>query len=412
MDETIDLRPYVDSILQRWWVILGAVTASILLAVFLYFSQSHYQAAALIAIIDPSQRLQFDLRLVSALNLDDLVQVYPELATSDDVLLAVLDQVRELPEEAVTTLPQLRSMVNVETGSDSRLMRLIVRSDDPQLAADVANIWANTFVNIVDKIYLGRSGEIDFYENLFADTNTELQKVEQALVEFQSSSRLSIVDNQLLSLNEEQASNLADRRRLDSLLGDIHALQDQIMAGTSDTVTWADQLTALTLQIKAFETTSVTPVPSESIQLLVNPEVDLTTSNRAEHLILLDNLAQTVEAGLVEIELRLSGLEPRFFELQREKETLTHQYERLTHMREVTTETVLTLARKVDEVRIQSEDTGSSLRIASLAAYPTRLERPNLTIMVAIAGLAGLLISIATIILYTWWKYPNNQSDG
>jgi hypothetical protein len=119
---------------------------------------------------------------------------------------------------------------------------------------------------------------------------------------------------------------------------------------------------------------------------------------------LLDNLARTVEAGLNEVDIKLMGLEPRFFELQREKELLTHQYQDLMSKHEVARETQLTLARKVDEVVIQSEDTGSSLRIASLSAPPTRLERPNLMAMIMIAGVAGLLISSAAILLYSWWK--------
>jgi capsular polysaccharide biosynthesis protein len=253
MDETIDLRPYVDSILRRWWVILGAVIVSVLIAVFLYFSQSSYRAAALIAITDPVQRLQFDPRLVSILNLDDLVSIYPELAASDDVLTVVLEEARDLTDDSITSLPQLESMVDVETGNDPRLMRLIVRSDNPQLAADLANIWAKTFVMIVDKVYLGQSGETEFYENLLTEATAGLQQIEQALVDFQSGSRLSIVDNELLSLNDEHASYLSDQRRLNQLLEDIHALRRQVKAGTGDTVTWADQFTALMLQIKAFE---------------------------------------------------------------------------------------------------------------------------------------------------------------
>lgn len=420
MDETIDLRPYVDALIRRWWVILGAAIGGVLIAAFLYFSSSQYRATALVAAIDPTQRLQFDQRIVNTVDLDAFSSAYPELATSDDLLSVVLAEAEQLTDGAIATLPELRAILNVDTGSDSRLLRLSVRHEDPQTAAELANVWATAFVRAVDTIYFGHSGQIEFYDQLWTDTNAEIAEVEQALVDFQSGSRMGIVDNQLASLNEQQGTYLADQRRLNLLLDDIRALRAQIEAGDGETITFADQLTALTLQQKVYvhETPIISPTIGirqssyDSIQLQTSPQFDLTTSVRSEQLALLDDLAQTAEASLESIDVKLLELETRFFALQREKQAIAHQYDELTRKRDVAVATSLTLARKIDEVRVQSQDSGSSLRIASLAAPPIDVERSNLITTAGIAAVVGLLISAAAILLLTWWKSTANRSTS
>lgn len=420
MDETIDLRPYVDMLVRRWRVILGAVVAGILIAVVLHFSSLNYRATALVAALDPSQRLQFDERITNTINLSVYAATYPEIANSDGVLSVVLAKARELSGGAVATMPDLRKKLEVKAGLDSRLLRLSVRDRDSQVAAELANVWATAFVKAVDEIYFGQSGQITFYENLQSDNNAQLQNIEQALVDFQSGNRAGAIDNQLLSWREQQATYLADQRRFTLLLDDIQALRNQIEAGAGDAITFADQVTALTLQQQAYihETPIISPTvgvsqsPAGSLQLQVGPQVDLTTRSRAEQLSLLDNLARTVEARLSGIDVKLLELESRLFDLQRDKQSLANQYDELARRRDVAVETSLTLARKIDEVRVQSQDTGNGLRIASLASPPSKYDRSSLFITAAIAGLAGLLISIGVLLLLTWWKAANERASG
>ncbi len=418
MDETIDLRPYVDALVRRWRVILGAVIASILIATLLHFSSSNYRATALVAAFEPAQQLQFDERIISSVRLEPFTSAYPEIATSNDVLSAVLERAKELSGGTIATLPELRDILNVEKGDDSRLLRLSVRYDNPQVAAELANLWATTFVKTVDEINLGRSGQVEFYENLRADTIAELQGIEQALVDFQSGNRTVIVENQLFSLGQQQATYLADQRRLRLLLEDIEALSAQIEAGSGDTITFADQLTALTLQQNAYihETPIISPTvgiaqsSSASVQLQANPEFNLTAGTRSEQLVLLGALAQSVEARLATIDVKLLELESSFFSLQREQQSIANRYDELIRQRDVAAETAVILARRIDEVRVQSQDTGNSLRIASLAVPPVRYDRSSLVVSAAVFGLLGFLISAMAVILLTWWKSSGNRS--
>lgn len=410
MEETIDLRPYVEALLRRWWVILGAVIAGVLIAVFLNYSQTNYRATALVAVTDPAQRLQFDTRIINTLDLGTLLQAYPELATSDEVLTILLDRAAELSNGSIASIAQLRDMLSANKGADPRLVRLSVRNEDPQLTADLANAWADTFVTFVNAIYQAQGGDVEFFNDQLAETDAQLRAAERELVDFQSGSRMGIVDNQLQSLSTLQASYLAEQRRLKLAIDDIRALRDQIEAGEGDTITWGDQLAALSLQLKVYETASATPETGSALQLQLNSQEDLTTSQRAEQLSLLDDLAGAAERSLDELDVKLLGLEPSIFELQREKQDLFNQYEALTRDRDIAKETYVTLARKIDEVRIQAEDTDSGVRVISLAAPPIKPERSNVIFSAAAAGLAAFLLSAAVIILLAWWKGFDQRS--
>lgn len=406
MDETIDLRPYVDAIVRRWWVILGSIVGFILLAVTLYLSQNEYRANALIAVTDPAQRLQFDSRIVSTLNVANLLQAYPEIASSDGVMTTLLEEARGLSNNNIDSLPALRSIIDVETGADGRLVRLVVRHNNPQIAADIANAWARIFVNVVDSIYVPAGGGVEFFRDQLSQTETDLQTVEKALVDFQSGSRIAIVENELAALKDRQSTYLAEKNRLLLTMDNIRSLQGQIAAGSGDTIPWADQLVSLMLQLKMYETetTSETVLPESPLQLQLSAQNNLTTEQRNEQLALLSILATTAETRLSEIDVKLIGLESDIFNLQQEQQDLTNRYDQLTRDRDIAKETYSTLARKIDEVRIQTEDSTTGLKVASLATAPLEPDRANLFVTVGIAGMVGLLLSVAALIAITWWR--------
>ncbi len=410
MDETIDLRPYVEAILRRWWVILGAVIAGILIAVLLQYTQNSYQATALVAVTEPTQQLQFDARITNSVDMNALLPAYPELALSDEVLTILLEQATEVSEGEIVYLSQLAEILDATKGADTRLVRLTAHADRPQLAADLANAWAETFVTFVEAIHQVSGGDVEFFTTQLAETNAQLQAAEGALVDFQSGSRMGIVDNELLSLTTLQATYLGDQRRLILALDDIRALRRRIEAGEGDIITWADQLSALMLQIRVHETVAPTLESASAVQIQLNAQQDLTTSQRAAQLRLLDDLAQSAEQSLSEIDIKLLELEAPIFALQREKQGIFHQFEELVRNRDVAKETYLTLARKIDEVKIQSEDTESGVKTISAAAVPLTPQRANIFITAAMASLAGTLLSILVILILDWWKNSADRS--
>jgi len=410
MDETIDLRPYVDALLRRRWVILAATLGGVVLAIAFYFLQNTYQATALVVISEPTEQVQFDPRITDITDLGVLLHAYPELATSDSVLTSLLTKAQEYTGGEVQTMTQLREILKVEVGADPRLMRLIVRDRSPQVAADLANLWSNILVTAVDEIYNNPGGNADFYNAQMAQTSGQLAGAEQALVAFQSDSRMGIVDNELASLAALQASYLADQRQLSMAVDDIRALRQQIEAGSGDTISWADQLTALMLQLDVYEMAQPTPVAGSDIQLQLDTQTNLTTATRQEQLQQLDQLAQAAETSRAAIDLRLAELEPQIFALQTEKQDIFNQFETLTRNHDLIKETYQTLARKIDEERISSAGPGTQVQIASAAAVPEEPERTSLVLSLLLGGVVGFLLGTGAILLRTWWRLVNSPA--
>src|SRR5687768_10655713 len=123
-----------------------------------------YEAAALVAVTEPRYLLQFDPRFQTVNDIQPAAQAYPELAVSDDVLSELLAGVTPRPAN-IETLGQLRKIVTAEPGADPSLVRLVVRSQDAEEAARLANTWAELFVVRADKLYSGQTeDQVSFFE--------------------------------------------------------------------------------------------------------------------------------------------------------------------------------------------------------------------------------------------------------
>ncbi len=87
--------------------------------------------------------------------------------------------------------------------------------------------------------------------------------------------------------------------------------------------------------------------------------------------------------------------------MQTEKQRLFNEGQRTIRQRDIAQETFATLARKVDEERVASQETMA--RLASYAAVPEKPERPNLIVLLPLFAIAALLLCTGVIILRTWW---------
>ena len=416
MDQMIDLRPYVEALFRRWWVILGVMIAGALIAVLVYGSQTEFRATAVVAVTDAAQRASFDPRLVDTEDPEISLQIYPELARSDEVLAAVVKS-PAAQEAGINSAGALRSLISVETASESRILRLTVRNESPELAADLANNWAGALIDSVNGLNRESVSSSGVFTEQLALASAELDAIEKELIEFQAGNRIGILENELAALNNLQATYLADRNRLQLVLENIATLRNQIAAGAGDTISWADQLTALALQLEAYEVSPIilsTPVaePADPIQLQLDAQAGLTTDQRSRQLQMLDELAATAAGRLANIEVKVLELEPQIFDRQREREVEFFRYDRLLRDLNVARETQATLARKVDETQIAAAIEAGSLTIASTASPPASPARSSLVMLVATAALAGLLLSSLFIIAITWWNRTGSQVDA
>jgi uncharacterized protein involved in exopolysaccharide biosynthesis len=397
-EQEIDLRPYVEALVDKWYWIVGL---GVLAAVVAYGASKlltpTYEATALVAITEPRQRVQFDPRIQTVADNQPL-QAYPDLALSDALLSEMLAQ---LPEDYELTLTALRKKLIAEPGRDPTLLMLTASDESPAKAAELANSWAGLFVDWANQIY-GDQGDqqLLFFEEQLEEAGNKLKEADQALIDFQGQNRSYILENEILALQQTQADYLAKQRQANLILQDIDSLLAQVNGSDQENV---DQLAAILLQIRAL---GGVPNSTEStlpwqIQINVNGQSDLSQSDQEA---LLSNLRETLLVQSAQLEDRLAEIEPQILSVQQQKQEANSEENRLVRDFEVAEETYLTISRTVDEKRITSQDTTSGVMLASKTAVPENPTGPSNTLLAIGAGLLGMVLATVLIILVTWWR--------
>ena len=407
MEEEIDLRPYVEALLRRWyWIVGTAIVTALVTFGILSIRPVTYEATALVAIVNPQDAVLESLTIESVVprlgyvyDTNQLVRVYPELAVSDELLQALLAQINP-PLEGVEGVEDLRQVVAAEAGTDTSLLRLSVTHKDADKAAQVTNTWAELFIPWANEIFSNRGTQrLEFFEAQLAQASADLESAEDALIEFQAVNRLTVIENTLSSHEEIQTAYLSAQRQVEFLLQDVQSLHDQISQSVSNSTTFADQLTALNLQLRAFNAESAAP-----LQLQVNAAESLTAESRQAQLTFLEDLIAGLEARTADVEQRLAALEPEVLELQQAKQEAETESSRLLRNRDVANETHAALTRRVIEERISAEDEHSGVRLVSKSAVPQDPAGLGRIASAVAGGILGLAFSVLFIVVSVWWR--------
>ena len=403
MEEEIDLRPYVEAVLRNWMWIIGAVILAAVIALGVNSTMSPtYEAVALVAVAEPSQIVQFDPRIRTT-DENQPYKAFPELATSDELLSSLLDDVTEIAPN-VTTLASLRGMLTAKAGSDQRLLHLSAQNGDPRVAADVANKWAEMFVVKANEVFGSQGDEqLAYFEGQHETARQELRQIEQDLIAFQARNRSMILANELSALQQTQADQLARQRQIALLLQDVDGLLNQLKnARNSSDPTSADQLAAVLLQLRAF---GGVPSANQSTPWQLQLNVDqIAAAGRRDQITFLSDLHDSLLAQTDQIDSHLAGLEPQILKLQQEKQEADSEEGRLRDSLSLAQETYTALAHKVEEEKITSQNTGSGVRMASKSAVPGAPVGRGKLFIIAVAVVLGVFLSILVIIVVTWWR--------
>lgn len=405
MEEEIELRPYIELLVRRWyWIVGAAVLAGAVAFGVSSLRPPTFEATALVAITQPGQLVQFDPRIRTIEEDSQPLKAYPELAMSDGVLTSLLEALN--PNlEGVDSVQQLRGIVDAESGTDPSLIRLVAQHEEPGVAAEIANAWAAIFVARADAVFGSKDGEqLDYFEAQLETAEDNLAAAEAALVEFQSRNRSALIDGELGALQEAQAEYLADQQSIDLISQNIQGLRSQLSARSGEsTLTLADQLTALTLQLKAFNA-AFKADSALPLQLQIDGGGSFENATRSVQISYLDDLMAALEERKSQTSEALAQLEPQILALQQERQELEAEVSRLARDRTVAEETYLSLARKVDEERISSQEISGGVRLASEAAVPQRPAGSRKVFGAVAAALVMTTVVAAGLVAVEWWQ--------
>lgn len=401
VEDEIDLRDYVRVLSRSWmWIVGLAVVAALVAFAVSSFLPKTYEATALVVITNPRYEMQFDPRFGTE-ERKPATKAFPALAHSDSVLQAVVDAYTDSagPGGRTLSLPTLSGMATAASGIDPSLVTLKVRSPSAEEAAALANLWADTLVRKGNQIYGQGNGDVTFFEDQLARAGEALTGAETTLIEFEARNQENIVNAQLESAKKAQEDSLEDQRDIGTIVQDIQGLRQQLsQAGSSASAPLAESLTALFLQIRAFNAEAETP-----LQLQVD-SATLSSGSRADQIRFLDDLSVVLKDRSTLIDAELAGLEPQILALQRRLQENSAEQDHLVRARDLCRETYTTLARKLEEARIAAEEGNGTLQVGSHSAVPQGSVAPRKLFNTAVGGVLGLMAGVFGAFAIQFWR--------
>lgn len=384
MEGDFDLRVYIDCAIRYRWLIAGLTVAAALVAlVVTVFLLPAYEATAVVVLTRP----YLDTGNAPAL-LNGKAAI--DLCNSDAVIQQLLDRVSADLQPEGRTLSKLKSMLTASTGRDPAIIKLTAKNSKPQLVAKIANTWADLYVHQVNNLY-GQSEEMaGFFDQQVTLANGDLNKANQALVDFQSHNDVIILQAQLTAKQEALVNHLKMYESLKLLLQNVYGLRDQLGRQPAEAApTLGDDVAALFLQISALNTQ-----PDIPIQLQLPSTGTLSSKTVGQQVAFLSNLAKTIEAKQTEIQTQTNQLPGEIMILQGKIQEARAEESQVTRQRDLAQSVYTSLAEKATVTRIAVRNSSGLVRLASNAAVP---DQPNAGRIrnTALGALAGLLVGVA-----------------
>jgi succinoglycan biosynthesis transport protein ExoP len=408
VEDEIDLRVYINVLIRFWRLIAGlTVGAAVVVFVVTLFLPPSYQATAMIVITRPLYQLQFSPQIqnLDNANAQQLLtgKAALDLATSDSLLQQVIDAIGNDLAPKERTLTAIRAIVKAKTGNDPSIINLTVNTRDPQQTARIANAWADLYVREINDLY-GQSGEqLKFFETQLEQAQRDLDKADQALVDFEKRNDAAVLQAQLTAKQGAFANYLSLNESLKLLLQNVRDLQDQLSrqpAGAQSTL--GDDLSALLLQVNALNNAQ-SNIP---IQLQLPGASSLSNKTVGQQAAYMADLARTIETKQTEAKQQAELLPAEIKALQGQIQEARTEEARLTRQRDLAQTVYTTLAQKVGETRITAQDTSGRVRLASAATVPDRPAGAKRLTTTALAAALGLLAGVMAAFAIEYFKQP------
>lgn len=413
----VPLSHYWWVIRRHRWSILGFVVASVLATIVISSRMTPVYEATATVDIDrevPTGIVGQDARRNALTDSDQFLATQVALIESDSVLRPVSEQYHlryvergsseDTPADPARShnAPVVLKRLRVLRAPNTYLLRISYRSVDPQLAADVANGVAQSYLEHTYSIRFRSAASLSsFMEKQLEELKAKMERSSTALAKFERElnvinpeEKTSIISARLLQLNTEYTNSQADRVRkaaINDLVkdGSNEALQvssqGQPLTRLHDKLNDAEQKFAkvrVHYGINHPEYRRAAEEVAEVQRELEQTRLKIARQISAEYQGAL-NRETMLQKAVAETKAEFDRLNSRSFEYQarkREADADKKLYEELV--------------KKIREAGINAGFQNSSIRIADAARPPLKPVFPNIGLN---ALLAFLLSSILTV---------------
>lgn len=425
MQDEIDLRPYVLTIIRQWRIIGIIVIAAMVISMAMAVTRPHVYTATADVLILPSQsQLTIDSRFVTnnaPLATDILARRQSLIGLAESPVLE--EAVRpSLTGKLLETKPgSLVEQVNVVAEGD--LIHFEVQNADPQQAQLLADAWAKAYAKQVNDLY-GRPSELlSELEKQLVETQQRYEDSQQALETFMGSSDIVRLTQQISSttllLNEADLSTSllytqyqTQARMLEATIQDAGTLRQQLLDGTVSDI--GNNLALLALQARVVgniqlpvelrfddpnvlvERTSITAADlTRFIEILEQRRSDLLSNSLEVMRSLYDN--QETNIGLTP-EIRDSYLQ-RLTQLYQELEQQKAQMRLLTLQRDQDLDELTLIQKKLNEQRVMLGTSVTQVRFINTVLEEPRPVVIRAVLYGAVAAVFAFFFSVVGILV-------------
>lgn len=455
MEDEIDLRPYIRLLLQSWhWIVGIAFVAALSSWLIVSWQPDEYLATASVAIVRSRTDINFDPRIVDIIESDltrtDLTsrrQALVALVLNNDIALSVLAELGStLPPErrSVTSLLKI-----VEPNNEGDLINITVHSNDPKIAAAVANSWAQHYQNLVNNLY-GGSGSfgVDGLEaqvqsaaitykmaqhevEIFIGTNHiialkgEIAEQQQIL----NANRAALVAVQVEPINLQTTINqeilagyYAVLQETEIWLADAKAFQALLENGSNSVGGDLGNVLALIgLQNRAFGAEAgidlnidvsigvLEPVRANDIEAIIDVLEERQSLLAAQIQTLIEAWAEGAPQQIVlpnehPLNSFVAELEEGIQTLEAELESQEAQQRELQQSRDLAWETYQSLTLKMSEETIAAKTVGTEVLLAEQAVPSQEPTNSSKLVIMALAIGTSIFLTIFLIFVNAWWQ--------
>ncbi|MCC6366061.1 MAG: polysaccharide biosynthesis tyrosine autokinase [Bryobacterales bacterium] len=418
----VPLSHYLWVFKRHRWKILAFVTASVLAtAVVSSRITPIYESTATVDIDRQSPNAvvgQEAMRSPTAMDSDQFLATQIKLVQSDSVLrpvaqkfnlLALENKDREETERYpnAAQAPVFLKRLKVNRPSNTYLLLISYRSPDPQLAADVSNAIAQSYLEHTYNIrYRASASLTSFMEKQLEELRAKMERSSAALVQFERElnvispeEKTNILSSRLLQLNTEYTNAQADRVRKEAAFASVRSgsLEAAQVSGQGE------PLRRLTEKLnEAQERFSQVKAQYGAAHPEYRKAAAYLAEVQRQHDKTRNNIMQRVEIEYQESKDREAMLQKAVQETKAEFDRLntrSFEYQALKREAEADKKLYEELVRKIKEAGINASFQNSSIRIADPARPAIKPVFPNVKMNIALALVFSTLLAFGTAIV-------------
>jgi capsular polysaccharide biosynthesis protein len=160
-EEEIDLREYINVLLKRKGIIILIFLIAVITAALVsyFYLKPVYEASTILMISKPKYQVELEPKIQTQFTPEISLATYESLIKDREIEEEVIKKLNLDQPPYELSPDSLQGMITIESLKDTNLIKMNLQTGDPKLAKDIANVWAELFVEKNKNLYLQESKE-------------------------------------------------------------------------------------------------------------------------------------------------------------------------------------------------------------------------------------------------------------